>query len=154
MRDKITDPFLNSDGTTVEIWEGKSNFISHFILQVIKVNLCQYNGRSTEYHWIDARIIDLCILSNNLLDRRRSIVGPRITCIPGEGGLLWLYACVKFRSYWVKLRHMWLPYWMRQVAWHPLFGGYHGMQSSLVSIEHLQISSAIPDRQMSCSNLA
>ena len=44
--DEITYPFPNFNGFTVEVWEWVSNFIQHFIMDVItypyriKFNLC------------------------------------------------------------------------------------------------------------------
>ena len=35
MWDKITYPFPNFNGATVEVWEWISNFISHFVMDVI-----------------------------------------------------------------------------------------------------------------------
>ena len=33
--DELTDPFPNFNSATVEVWEWMSNFISHFIIDVI-----------------------------------------------------------------------------------------------------------------------
>ena len=33
--DEITYPFLNFNGSTIEVYEGKNNFIPHFIIDLI-----------------------------------------------------------------------------------------------------------------------
>ena len=48
--DEITDPFPNFNGCTVEVWEGISNFISHFILDAITDGS---NPFLTEEPWLD-----------------------------------------------------------------------------------------------------
>ena len=42
--DAITDPFPNSNGCTVEVWEWVRNFIPHFVMDVLAVNNVSKRG--------------------------------------------------------------------------------------------------------------